>query len=76
MLTRSTTHGTAFNSPLRVTSRAFNPALGLTGNPKHGLWWIGDYQGLAAGGGVIHPFWNDTRPGRLEIFTAAVPATP
>ena len=35
--------------------------------------WIGDYQGLAAGAGMIYPFWNDTRTGHMEIFTAAVP---
>jgi hypothetical protein len=55
---------------------AFDPALGVlsAGKGKDGSsWWIGDYQGLAVGGGVAHPFWNDTRTGRLEICTAAIP---
>jgi hypothetical protein len=55
-----------------VTSRSFNPALGIAGT-KRGLWWIGDYQGLAAAG-TIHPIWNDTRTGGLEIFSASLPA--
>jgi len=32
----------------------------------------GEAQGLAATPGAFHPFWNDTRTGRPEIFTAAV----
>ena len=65
--------GTArFGPPRPVTSRPFDPARG-TLSGKHGAWWIGDYQGLAAAAGRLHPFWNDPRTGRLEIFTAAVP---
>jgi hypothetical protein len=60
-----------FGPTRRITTRSFNPARGLP-HSKHGLWWIGDYQGLAAMGGVIHPLWNDTRTGRLEIFTASL----
>jgi hypothetical protein len=57
-----------FGPPVRVTSRPFDPAQG-TLSGKHGAWWIGDYQGLASALGRIHPFWNDPRSGRLEIFT-------
>jgi hypothetical protein len=66
--------GTArFGQPRPVTSRPFDPARG-TLSGKHGAWWIGDYQGLAAAAaGGLHPFWNDPRTGRLELFTAAVP---
>jgi hypothetical protein len=46
--------------------------LGLT-TIRRGAWWIGDYQGLAVDGRLLHPFWNDTRTGRLEIFTAVAP---
>jgi hypothetical protein len=60
-----------FGRPVRVTSRPFDPAQG-TLSGKHGAWWIGDYQGLAAAAGRIHPFWNDPRTGRLEIFTASL----
>jgi hypothetical protein len=62
-----------FAPPVRVTSQPFDPARGtLSGGSKHGAWWIGDYQGLAASSGAFHPFWNDTRTGQLEIFTALV----
>ena len=78
-LARSATHGarrgvlhTPFGPPQQITSRSFDPALGLPGG-KEGLWWIGDYQGLAAGPGMFHPLWSDTRTGHLEIFTAALP---
>jgi hypothetical protein len=60
-----------FGRPARVTSRPFDPARG-TLSGKHGAWWIGDYQGLASAAGAIHPFWNDPRTGRLEIFTASL----
>jgi hypothetical protein len=49
--------------------------LGIREGGKTGAWWIGDYQGLAAGRGRIYPFWNDTRTGHLEIFTAVVPVS-
>lgn len=40
---------------------------------EYGQQFIGDYQGLAADNYFAHPFWNDTRTGSQEIFTAAVP---
>ncbi len=72
LLARSATHGASFGPLQVVTNHAFDPALGWSGQ-KTGAWWIGDYQGLAAGGNLIHPFWNDTRNGQLEIYTAAIP---
>jgi hypothetical protein len=57
---------TRFRSPQRVTTRPFALSLGVHGR------WIGDYQGLACTGDTIHPFWNDTRTGNLEIFTATI----
>jgi hypothetical protein len=60
-----------FGAAQRITSTSFDPALGVQGG-KGGPWWIGDYQGLAIGGGTIYPFWNDTRSGHLEIYTAPV----
>ena len=38
--------------------------------------WFGDYQGLTTAGGVFHAVWNDTSPGHLELFTAAIAAAP
>jgi hypothetical protein len=72
--TRAPSPDLVFGPAQRITTRSFNPARGLP-HSKHGLWWIGDYQGLAAGGGSIHPVWNDTRTGHLEIFTASLPVT-
>src|SRR5207247_5708416 len=43
LLAQSTTHGARFGPPQRMTTRSFDPALGLPGG-KEGLWWIGDYQ--------------------------------
>jgi hypothetical protein len=40
--------------------------------PKHGAWWIGDYQGITAGAGAFHLVWNDTRTGKLDLFAATV----
>lgn len=71
VLARSTTQGATTEAHQLPDGRTFDPALGVPGG-KHGLWWIGDYQGLAAGGGVLHPFWNDTASGHLEIATSAV----
>jgi hypothetical protein len=65
--------GLRFGAPQHITTRAFNPTLGLPGD-KGGLWWIGDFQGLAAGPGHFHPCWGDTRTGHLQIATATVPA--
>ena len=63
----------SFGPPLTVTTRSFDPARGVQGG-KHGAWWVGDYQGLAAStASAVHPLWNDTRTGALELFTAAVP---
>jgi hypothetical protein len=62
-----------FAAPVRVTSEPFDPALSTpVAGAKHGAWWIGDYQGLAATGDAFLPFWNDTRTGHLELFTAIV----
>jgi hypothetical protein len=63
-----------FGSPLRVTSQSFDPS--LTPGSKRGAWWIGDYQGLAAGPDGFHPLWNDTRLGHLELFTTTIPIRP
>lgn len=71
-LGRSIDHGSSFGPVHRITATSFNPALGLHQGGASGSWWIGDYQGLAAGGHVIHPVWSDTLTGRLEIVTAAV----
>jgi hypothetical protein len=74
LLWQATSNGAPFGPETRATSEPFDPALGFPGG-KHGGWWIGDYQGLASGGGTAYPLWNDTRSGNLELFVAAVPVT-
>jgi hypothetical protein len=61
-----------FGPPFRVTSSPFDPTRGTVGGGKHGAWWIGDYQGLAASPCGFQALWNDTRTGRLDLFTATV----
>ena len=76
ILARASAHGGGFDQAQRISSQPFDPSLGIDSGGKGDQgthWWIGDYQGLAVGGGLIHPFWNDTRTGRLAIFTAAAP---
>jgi hypothetical protein len=67
-----------FDAGQPITSESFDPAAGITSIDsvpvtKHGVWWIGDYQGLATGGGTLHALWNDTRTGNLQLFAAAIP---
>ena len=59
-------HSTSLGPPLTVTTRPFNPHTGT----QQG--WIGDCQGLTATPSAFHPLWNDTRTGRLQLFTAAI----
>jgi hypothetical protein len=46
-----------------ISSRPFDAALAPSG-------YLGDHQGLVAAGGAFHPLWNDTRTGRMQLFTA------
>jgi hypothetical protein len=50
-----------------VTSRPFDATLAI---PAGGQYYLGDHQGLTSSREAFHPFWNDTRTGRLELFTA------
>ena len=60
-----------FGPPRRVTTTSFKPH-SPTDPGKHGAWWIGDYQGIAASAGAFHLVWNDTRTGKLDLFAATV----
>jgi hypothetical protein len=55
-----------------VTTQSWDPAVDAPIDGS-GQQFIGDYQGLAADDHFAHPFWNDTRTGKQEIFTAAIP---
>lgn len=58
--------------PLRLpVSRPFDPNCGLVGVWKVSP-WIGDYQGLTAGGGRVYAAWTDTSTHHPEIAVADV----
>ena len=62
-----------FGPPLRVTTAPFDPLDQTTASRgKYGIWWIGDWQGIASGAGGFHLVWNDTRTGKLDLFAATV----
>jgi hypothetical protein len=62
-----------FRPPLRVTTAPFDPLDQTTASRgKYGIWWIGDWQGIASGTGGFHVVWNDTRTGKLDLFAAAM----
>jgi len=70
-LAQSVDHGASFRPNVRVTSVSWDPAVGAPVD-SGGSQFIGDYQGLAADNQYAHPFWNDTRDGAQQIYTAAV----
>ena len=72
-LAQSIDKGASFLKNVRVTTESWNPELGAPID-ENGAQFIGDYQGLAADNTFAHPFWNDTRTGKQEIFTAAIPS--
>ncbi len=72
-LAQSIDHGTSFLKNVHVTAQNWDPALNAPVD-EYGSQFIGDYQGLAADNRFVHPFWNDTRTGAQQIFTAAVPS--
>lgn len=72
-LAQSIDHGSSFLRNVRVTTQSWDPAVKAPFDDG-GLQFIGDYQGLASDNLFVHPFWNDTRTGDQEIFTAAVPS--
>jgi hypothetical protein len=57
-----------FGPPVTITEKPFDPADSGFGK----RWWIGDYQALVTTPGAFHPLWNDTRTGRLQLYTATV----
>jgi len=74
-LAQSTNGGQSFHPNVRVTNVSWDPSLDApvpVGGPP--VTFIGDYQGLAVDNHFAHVFWNDTRTGTQEIFTAAMPS--
>ncbi len=72
-LAQSLDGGATFLPNVRVTTSGFNPSIAAP-RDESGAEFIGDYQGLTADNHFVHLFWNDTRPGDQEIYTAAVPS--
>ncbi|HEY7356268.1 MAG TPA: sialidase family protein, partial [Ktedonobacterales bacterium] len=74
-LAQSTDGGQTFYPNVRVTTVASDPSIDAP-VPDDGsnVTFFGDYQGLAVDNHFAHVFWNDTRTGSQEIFTAAVPS--
>ncbi len=74
-LAQSTDGGQSFHSNVRVTSVSWDPNIDapIPDDGTH-VTFIGDYQGLAVDNHFAHVFWNDTRTGAQEIFTAAMPS--
>ena len=72
-LAQSVDRGTSFLKNLRITTQSWDPAVDAPID-NYGSQFIGDYQGLTVDDHFAHPFWNDTRTGAQEIFTAAVPS--
>jgi hypothetical protein len=74
-LAQSTDGGLTFHANVRVTPVSWDPSIDAP-VPDDGtqVTFIGDYQGLAVDNHFAHVFWNDTRTGSQEIFTAAMPS--
>ncbi len=70
---RSTNGGTTFGANVKVTTESTNEAiLGANFGNQYG-----DYEGIAAMGGSVHPVWTDRRSSltsdlREEVFTATI----
>jgi hypothetical protein len=74
-LAQSTDGGKTFQSHVRVTTASSDPSVDAPIPDSGGsVNFFGDYQGLAADTQFVHVFWNDTRTGAQEIFTAAMPS--
>ena len=62
-----------FGPPLRVTTAPFDPLDPTKASRgKYGVWWIGDWQGIASSAEAFHLVWNDSRTGKLDLFAATV----
>jgi hypothetical protein len=70
-LTQSTDGGVTWTANKRVTTVSSDPTAGLI---KAGL--LGEYIGLTAFDGCVHPVWTDTRLGNQDVFTARINCIP
>ncbi len=68
---RSTGGGPSFSPNVRVTTAPTNETCATCG-----VRFYGDYQGIAAFGGIVHPVWTDRKASASalgeEVFTATI----
>ncbi len=68
---RNTDGGLSFSPNVRVTTAPTNEACAT-----RGVRFYGDYQGIAAFGGIVHPVWTDRRASVSalgeEVFAATI----
>jgi hypothetical protein len=61
--------GASFGPNLRVTGAPFTPVLPVE---PGALAFIGDYNGIAAAGGRVFPFYQDARRGEQDVWVARI----
>jgi hypothetical protein len=67
---RSSDGGASFASNVRLTAASFTPVLPTEGGAAA---FIGDYNGIAAGGGRVFPFYQDSRRGGQDVWISTIP---
>jgi len=67
--TRSLDGGQTFEENVRVTAAPFDPVLPW----DTAIDFIGDYNGVAATGDQVFPFYQDARAGNQDVYVALLP---
>jgi hypothetical protein len=67
---RSSDGGASFTPNVRLTAASFTPVLPSEGGAAA---FIGDYNGIAAGGGRVFPFYQDARRGEQDVWISTLP---
>lgn len=61
--------GATWGANVAVTPAPFLPLLPSEGQAAD---FIGDYNGIAASGGVVYPFYQDARAGEQDVYVAVI----
>ena len=64
--------GGSWGPNVRITGTAFDPVLPWENQAAS---FIGDYNGIAASGGKVYPFYQDSREGNQDVWVAVVPSS-
>lgn len=67
---RSLDGGQTFEANVRVTAAPFPPVL-----PWDAIAFIGDYNGIAATGAQVYPFYQDAREGNQDVYVSLLPGS-